>query len=241
MKAILTFHSIDDSGSVLSFPVRKFAQLITEVVESKTRICTLDQIVRPETDNAIAITFDDGMESVFKNALPVLKAAGVPAHLYLTTACVGGNNRWPTQPSAAPEFEMMNQAQLEHCVESGMLIENHTATHPDMRALSSGEVRDECLQADRWIDAAFGRKPKHFAYPYGYYNAEVAAFVGSHYETAVTTKLKMLSSQDSMAELPRLDTYYLQKRGSYRSFFSFQANTYLKLRNGLRIIRQMVS
>ena len=65
--------------------------------------------------------------------------------------------------------------------------------------------------------------------------------MGSHYETAVTTKLKMLSSQDSMAELPRLDTYYLQKRGSYRSFFSFQANTYLKLRNGLRIIRQMVS
>ena len=84
MKAILTFHSIDARGSVLSFPPATFARMIAEILDSDVNICSLDQLLSPNIDNALAITFDDGMRSVYKNALPVLKDAKVPSHLYLS-------------------------------------------------------------------------------------------------------------------------------------------------------------
>ena len=106
MKAILTFHSIDDSESVLSFSPATFERMLNDILRADIRICTLDELVRPEVDNALAITFDDGMQSVFENALPLLRDAKVPSHLYLTTGFVGRDNQWPTQPASAPFFNI---------------------------------------------------------------------------------------------------------------------------------------
>lgn len=240
MKAILTFHSIDDRGSVLSFPPATFAKMITEILDGDVTICTLDQLLSPDIDNALAITFDDGMRSVYNNALPVLKDANVPSHLYLTTGYVGGKNNWPTQPAGAPTFEMMNWQEIEACVEAGMQIENHTVSHPDLRRLAQKQIEDECEIADLSIEKQFGRRPRHFAYPYGIYDARVAEIVGQKYQTCVTTALLPLGRKRRAAELPRLDSYYLQNRRNYRHFFSPTASSYLHLRHWLRVFRSML-
>ena len=237
MKAILTFHSIDDRGSVLSFPPARFARMITEILDSDVKICTLDQLLSPTIDNALAITFDDGMRSVYSNALPVLKDTNIPSHLYLTTGHVGGKNNWPTQPAGAPAFEMMNWEEIEACVKAGMQIENHTVSHPNLCQLDHQRIEDECETADLSIEKHFGRRPRHFAYPYGLYDARVAGIVGPKYQTCVTTALLPLGRKLRAAELPRLDSYYLQTRRNYRHFFSPTASSYLRLRHWLRVFR----
>ena len=50
MKAILTFHSIDERGTVLSFPPATFARMIREILEGDVKICSLDQLLSPDTD-----------------------------------------------------------------------------------------------------------------------------------------------------------------------------------------------
>ena len=237
MKAILTFHSIDDRGSVLSFPPATFARMIAEILDGDVTICSLDQLLSPNIDNALAITFDDGMRSVYNNALPVLKDANVPSHLYLTTGYVGGKNNWPTQPAGAPTFEMMNWQEIEACVEAGMQIENHTVSHPDLCRLTQEQIEEECETADLSIEKQFGRRPRHFAYPYGNYDARIAGIVGQKYQTCVTTALLPLGRKLRAAELPRLDSYYLQNRRDYRHFFSPTASSYLRLRHWLRVFR----
>tara|TARA_R110002111_G_scaffold77918_1_gene123668 strand:- start:1332 stop:2054 length:723 start_codon:yes stop_codon:yes gene_type:complete len=240
MKAILTFHSIDERGTVLSFPPATFARMIREILEGDVKICSLDQLLSPDTDNALAITFDDGMRSVYKNALPVLKDANVPSHLYLTTGYVDGKNNWPTQPAGAPAFEMMNWQEIEACAEAGMQIENHTVSHPNLCLLDQEQIEEECESADRCIEKQLGRRPRHFAYPYGIYDARVAEVVGQKYETCTTTALLPLGRKLRAAQLPRLDSYYLQNRQTYHRFFSPTASSYLRLRHWLRLFRRML-
>lgn len=240
MKAILTFHSIDNRGTVLSFSPETFARMVSEILAGGVKICSLDQLLDPETDNALAITFDDGMRSVYENALPVLKDAKAPSHLYLTTGHVGGKNNWPTQPAGAPQFDMMTWQQLEACADAGMRIESHTASHPNLCKLEPNQIADECETANQVIEKQFGRRPEHFAYPYGLYDARVADIAGQTYRTCVTTTLLPLRSKSKLNELPRLDTYYLQNRRDYRHIFSPTARSYLMLRHGLRVFRKIL-
>src|SRR5262245_42235346 len=111
MRAILAFHSIDDSGSVLSYPPPDIARLIEALRRSELAGCEFDTPLRPETSAGVALTFDDGLRSVITAALPVVKDFAVPAHLFLTTGAGGGETHWPTQPALAPRFAMLSWAE----------------------------------------------------------------------------------------------------------------------------------
>lgn len=238
MKAIITFHSIDDSGAVLSFPPALFADMINGFLVKGISICSLDDLLLPETDNAVAITFDDGMRSVYESALPVLRAANVPSHLYLTTGYIGSDNRWPTQPQSAPVFEMMDAGQIESCVMGGMHIENHTVSHPDMTCLDEGEWGAELEFSDKKIIELTGSAPGHFAYPYGAYNKQLSALIASRYRSGVTTELKFLGRQHCVSELPRLDSYYLKNMTLCRNLFTPASSIYLSGRQFMRQLRR---
>src|SRR5689334_11658401 len=120
MRAILTFHSIDDSGSVVSYPPATFARLLDALAEARMPVCDLDTLLAPTTSRGIAITFDDGMKSLYTNALPVLRDHRVASHLFLATGAVGGNNRWAAQPEGIPEFQMLGWDELEALQRAGM-------------------------------------------------------------------------------------------------------------------------
>ena len=216
MKAIITFHSVDSSGSVLSYAPHAFADLVRTLVDSSLPVCDLDMLLDPGTPRGIALTFDDGMASVFSRALPVLAECRVPAHLFLTTASVGGDNRWAGQHQYAPAFTMLDWNQVEACYAGGLYIEGHTATHSDLRRLTDAAIEADCADADELIERRLGRKPAYFAYPYGYSNARVRKLARARYRGCVTTKLRPLSTSEDLAALPRIDAYYLRSPRVYR-------------------------
>lgn len=237
MKAIITFHSIDESGSVLSYPPGSFASLLGSLDESGLPFLSLDELLSPETERGVTISFDDGMQSVFTSALPVLRDHEAPAHLYLATAAVGGQNQWSGQPGAAPEFEMLNWDQVGHLHEAGVFIESHTHNHPDLRKLIRTELESECEHADALIEQKVGRRPRYFAYPYGYKNDEICDYVRNRYRGAVTTELGVLQGSEDTARLPRLDSYYLQNRWLQRNLGTAASGLYLSFRSLLRRLR----
>lgn len=239
MRAILTFHSIDDSGSVLSYPKSAFSQLMRSIAESGIPVLELDQLwTKP---SGVVITFDDGMQSLRSTALPVLRDLGFPAHLFLTTGAVGLTNKWGTQPADAPDMKMLSWDDIEHCVRGGIRIESHTHEHPDLRKLSDIRIEEECDSADHEIAARTGRVPRHFAYPYGYYDRRVVEIIRKRYSYAVTTRLAFIDDhvQDPVA-LPRLDTYYLKGRVIRSNPFGTGSRAYLSVRRVLREIRNII-
>ena len=237
MRAILTFHSIDDSGSVLSFPAREFARLLASFADAKLPVCDIDTLLAPATQRGVALTFDDGMKSLHTHALPVLRDHGVPSHLYLATGALGGTNRWAAQPDGIPEFEMLDWGHVEDLHRAGMQIESHTHTHPDLRTVDEATIDAECERADRLVEERLGRRPAHFAYPYGRHDARARDRVRARYRSAVTVALRELHGGEDRAALPRIDTYYLRTPWVASHLERPLPRAYLALRGVLRRLR----
>ena len=235
MRAVLTFHSVDDSGSVLSFAPRLFASLIESLAAAGTPVLSYPDLLKSE--RGVALTFDDGMASVHRHALPVLAAHHMPAHLFLTTGMMGKDNHWPTQPAGAPLFDMLSWNQVEACAAKGMHIEAHTESHPDLRALSDSEVVDQCRRADATILQRIGTTPRLFAYPYGRSDERVRRVAAGLYEACFSTRLAYLPSAPAAADVPRLDSWFLRDPRLHGRLFSPSTRAYIGLRAGIRAVR----
>ncbi|MGD2112835.1 MAG: polysaccharide deacetylase family protein [Gammaproteobacteria bacterium] len=237
MYAILTFHSIDDQGSVISYRPRHFALLLEMLARRKIPVLDLDTLLAPETRRGVALTFDDGMRSVYRAALPVLRDHAVPAHLFLATGAVDSATPWPPEAVDGHTFDMLNWDEIGALHGAGVAIECHTRTHPDMRTLTGMQMQDECEQADALIGERLGRRPQYFAYPYGYHNRQVRDFARPRYRGCVTTELRPLGTTPDSAALPRLDTFYLQSERLIRAIGSLRLKGYLATRNILRNVK----
>jgi peptidoglycan/xylan/chitin deacetylase (PgdA/CDA1 family) len=237
VKAIVTFHSIDPSGSVMSYPPDLFAALLGALRESGLPVVGLQELLQPHIERAIAITFDDGIRSVYTHALPVLRDFGAPAHLFLTTGPIGSGKLWPDEDGNGLSFEMLSWEEIEKLHAAGVSIEGHTNSHPDMRTLSKTQMADECEHADRRIEERLGRQPNFFAYPFGYHNAATRDYARSRYTASVTTELGALCATHDTAAVPRLDSYYLQSRWLMLNFQSMPGRAYFRCRSMLRNLR----
>lgn len=237
VRAILTFHSIDDSGSVLSFPAAKLEALLACLERASMPVMDLDALLAPGTRRGVALTFDDGMRSVHANALPVLRDHAVASHLFLATGAVGRDNRWPGQPEWSPSFEMLGWDEIEALHAAGMRFESHTHAHPDLRALDEAAMALECDRADEAIERRLGRRPAYFAYPYGRFDDRARAFARRRYRASVTTVLRELEGGEDPAALPRIDTYYLRPSWMHRRLDSPLPRAWLAFRGVLRRLR----
>jgi peptidoglycan/xylan/chitin deacetylase (PgdA/CDA1 family) len=237
LRTILTFHSIDESDSVLSYSAKTFAKLLDALERCDIAIVDLDTLLRTESGRAVTLTFDDGIRNVFTEALPILRDHSAPAHLFLTTGFVGGTNRWPSQPRSAPLFEMLRWSEVEALQAAGVRIEAHTVNHPDLRTLSDGELQSECEIADEAILAKLGNRARYFAYPYGYSDERVRAFMRSRYKGSLAGGDRALRGKEDSAALPRLNSYYLRPEWTFRDLRSLRARAYLELRGAIRRLR----
>jgi peptidoglycan/xylan/chitin deacetylase (PgdA/CDA1 family) len=228
-RAVLTFHSIDDSGSVVSYPIKAFRQLIDGLAAAAVPVVTFQQLLQVE--HGVTITFDDGMQSVHRHALPVLRANGFPAHLFLTTGAIGNGSLWS---AGSHQFEMLTWDEIGECANGGVTIECHTATHPDLRQLQPDEVAAECRRADDEIERHLRRRPALLAYPYGYHNPAVVRSVSGMYEACFTTRLAYFDNASARGTIPRLDAYYLQPAILRDNPLSTVSRTYLGLRSMVR-------
>lgn len=236
MRAVITFHSISDARDVLSFPPEHFDALLDDLSSAGVPLKSLDDLI--DSDNGVAITFDDGMSSVAKYALPILRRYDAPAHIFLTTGYVGKRNDWPTQPKSARTQEMLNWRDIDVCIASGVRIECHTENHPDLRSLSIEQVGDELETANETVLKHCGRQPKYFAYPYGFTNRAVSDLCRSRFSASFSTRLGFLKVGQDKALLPRLDSYYLRERpGNTLPLYTRAGQLYLNTRSLIRSIR----
>jgi peptidoglycan/xylan/chitin deacetylase (PgdA/CDA1 family) len=237
MKAILTFHSLDRRPGPLSYPPEDFARLLERFAARGLPVLPLDALLNPATRRGVALTFDDGMASLHGAALPVLREHRVPAHLFLAVGAVGGDNRWPGQPAGAAAYPMLDWDGIEALAAAGVSVEAHTVSHPDLRRLPDAAILDELERGDAEIARRIGRAPRHFAYPYGFFDARVEALAAARYASALTTRLARLGPRDRRAALPRIDSHYLRAGFVRDDLASTGARAYLGLRAVLRSVR----
>ena len=106
----------------------------------------------------IVITFDDGFESVYTVAFPIMQQYGIKGTAYINPAWVG-----------SPGYMTLQQLTALH--NAGWTIANHSWDHPALPQLNEAEMIDEIQTAINWLNNnGFQDGAYHFAYPFGQYN-----------------------------------------------------------------------
>jgi len=243
---ILTYHSLDDSGSVLSVSPAVFAQQMRFLRASGVRVISLEEAVaglgngRSPVASAV-LTFDDGFASVYRHALPVLQRHGFTATVFLVSDYCGKSNGWPGQPPGILSAPLLTWSQIEEMRDAGIRFGSHTRTHPDLTRLSRREAEEEIVSSKRAIEDRLGETVSAFAYPYGAYDDGMKRLAGDHFEVACSTVLGFAGPRSDALALERLDVYYLRRLALFRRLFSPAGLIYLGLRRLLRAGRPRYS
>jgi peptidoglycan/xylan/chitin deacetylase (PgdA/CDA1 family) len=240
MRAILTYHSVDDTGSVISIDERAFRRHVEWLVASRIPVVPLARLADvPASDDAIAITFDDGLESFGAIAAPLLLAHSLPVTLFVVTDAVGTNNVWPAGGDAGiPVARVLDWDELGRLAESGVTIGAHTCTHPRLEQLAGDRVEREILGSKTRLERELGVRADTFAYPYGSLHPAARDVVAREFRCGVTTRFSDLSPSDDVALLPRLDSYYFRAAGTLESWGTRRFRMRMGLLAGARTLRR---
>jgi peptidoglycan/xylan/chitin deacetylase (PgdA/CDA1 family) len=212
MRAILTFHSIDASESVISVTPEAFRTHVDWLASGRVRVVPLRELVTlPDDADAVALTFDDGFANFATDAAPLLFERGLPATLFVVSDCVGATNEWRGKHRRGiPALPLLDWDDLGRLAERGVEIGAHTRRHPHLTRVRGAALDDEVAGCAHRIAERIGVRPTSFAYPYGSVDAPAADVVRKTFELACTTELRQLAPTDDRALLPRLDMFYFR-------------------------------
>ena len=181
---ILIYHQVGtDLGREMEVTRDDFISQL-DWIRARGEVVSLDSALesshRPGADRLFVLTFDDGYRDLYEVAWPHLQERQLPFVLYLTTEHVESQ-----QPLSHELALPLAWGQIEEMLASGLMtLASHTHTHPDLRLLDAGAIERELEACDRLIEARTSIRPRHFAYPWGYWSATADAVTRQRYVTA---------------------------------------------------------
>lgn len=244
MRAVLTYHSIDGSGSPISVSPDAFERHLAWFTSGRVVVESLAALARagdPDTDGAhrVAITFDDGFTSFASFAWPRLHAAGLPATVFLVSRHLGATNLWGgRRVSGIPELSVMSWDDAGRCAEEGAEIGAHSRTHPHLPLVPPAAALEEMAGGRQDLGDRLGVRVSAFAYPYGDVSPAVADTARSIFDIACTTEYRALSGAEPRHLLPRLDMFYFQAPDALRDWGGAAFRRRIAVRRTLRAVRR---
>jgi len=164
---VLTYHAIT-SNQRLNF-VRQMDMLKKyHLIFSDTRIDL------NAGRHYVAVTFDDGFESVVENALPELVKRGIPATLFIPSGHLGQRPGWITNLNNTNFNEsVMSPGRLQSIQSDLLKIGSHSVTHRSLTQLQEQETMKELVDSKMKLETLLHDKITSFSFPYGAYNTTV--------------------------------------------------------------------
>ncbi len=242
MRAILTYHSIDDSHSVISIDERTFRQHADWLAGGAVRVVSVDELLGLDDEDAVALTFDDAFTNFAEVAWPILRERGLPVTLFVVSGRAGRDNAWGGRPpSGIPQLPLLGWRALGRLRDEGVEIGSHGATHAPLDSLDPEGLESEIAGSASAIERELGAAPGGFAYPYGRVGQEAERLVAESYDWACTTELAPLGSGEPPHRLPRLDAYYLRRPGRLAEWGTPRFRAWLAVRRAARRARTLLA
>jgi len=240
---ILTYHSLDASGSVISVTPAEFAAHLGCIAGNGRRGMSLREAVAHRDihgswpADGVVLTFDDGYANCHEIALPALQRFGFTATVLVVTAHVDGRNDWAPPPPGFGTHPMLAWQQIHELVASGIEIGSHTRSHPDLRTLTAVEAAVELTRSRHELEDRLGVLVESFAYPFGH--RAWPDLVAREFHSACTTELRQATTEPTH-DLPRIDMYYVRAAPRLAQLLSGRLNRWLMLRRWARALRAAV-
>lgn len=130
----------------------------------------------------VSITFDDGWQSAYTDARPLLEKYGFDATFYIN-------------PSSIETSNFMTAAELHALADAGNEIAAHGYSHDDMTAIDDKELNHQLREGRDYLRRA-GFTVTDFATPYGNSDAEVQWYARNDFKTMRGTETGLNTRQN---------------------------------------------
>lgn len=178
---ILVYHKVDprfDYG-ITRLPPDRFARHLDWLLEQGYATIHLADVLahvrahRPLPARTIVLAFDDGFESIYQYAYPLLRARGMTATIFLVAGYIGRENGWDVHIGGR-RFRHLDWEQVRMLRDAGFEMGSHTLYHPDLTRLSAAQVRHELEGSRAMLQQALGIPIDALSCPFGRYSDRVA-------------------------------------------------------------------
>jgi peptidoglycan/xylan/chitin deacetylase (PgdA/CDA1 family) len=171
-RVILYYHSVKSQYR------RQFEKQMAYLAEycRVVKVSEIKTAAANGSDTVAAITFDDAFESVFKNAVPILKAFKLPAAIFVPTSNLGRLPRWSLSDMHEEGHEsVMSVEQIAELARDGFEIFSHTVSHPRLTLADEKTLHSELTQSKKDLEAIIGKDVTAVSFPHGDHNLHVCA------------------------------------------------------------------
>lgn len=174
--SILAYHKVDPrfEWGVTRVTPPQFARQVLLARDRGFTFLTISEYFSSDLKNKVAITFDDGYESIYYHAFPILQRFHATATVFVIPAFVGQFNTWDANLGGL-YFKHMNWQQLQALSDAGWEIASHGMTHQDLTRLQPEEAIYELTESRRLLERQIG-ETKYVAFPFGKVNARIGQF-----------------------------------------------------------------
>ena len=160
-----------------------------------------------KTQRKILLTIDDGFESFYKNAWPILKKKKIPFILFVSTREVGGYNYM--------SWNQIREIAKEDFVEIG----NHSHTHEYLVDENKNIIVNDIKKSMSIFKKELGENSEFFSYPFGEYSLEFKDIIKSlKFKYAFGQHSGVMDETKDFYELPRFPIN--EKYGEIKRFNS---------------------
>ncbi len=244
---IITYHSVDGSGSVVSTSPALFQRQMKYLSDAGYTSLPLRELVSllKEGSNLpnkpVVLTFDDGFKNFYSHAFPVLSEYNFCATVFLVTDFCGGHNDWNGNPPELPRSELLSWSEIKVLNDAGIEFGSHTKTHPDLTKLSRVEAEAEITASKAAIEDALGKEAVTFAYPFGRHNRAIRDIASANFNASCSVALGKMTEHSDFSSLERIDAYYLGNQRLFEMLPSKTFDRYMSVRHFLRSAKSFVN
>ncbi len=197
---VLMYHRFgEDEYPSTNTTLEQFEAHIAELTSGPYTVLPLEEVVsalrqgQPLPDRAVAITVDDAYLSVYNEAWPRLRDAGLPFTVFVST---GDVDRGP------PLY--MNWNHIRAMIAAGVTIGAHSESHGHYPTMDMAAIATDLDRSEAAFRREIGQNPALFAYPFGETSTNIRDLVGSRgYLAAFGQHSGVASRWDDLFYLPR--------------------------------------
>lgn len=189
----------ENNKSENSVKLAEFDAHLKELTSGKYRVMALPDILAAirkgeKLDNrTVAITIDDSFRSVYDNAWPRLKKAGLPFTLFVST-----------DPADLGRKGYMSWSEIRELRDAGVTIGSLTAGFTPVSEVTIEEFRADMQRAMASFDRELGARPTLFSWPRGEMSGEAARMLsGLGFEAAFGYHSGPIHPMAEMMMMPR--------------------------------------
>lgn len=206
-RLVLIYHAV--GSGALALPTHRFREQVSWLAQN-ARVIAIDELLKcgDAVGLQVALTFDDGYASLFRNVAPILQTEGMVATVYPNTSCLGDIQRVASDESKGhyPSEEFLVWNEVKALRDVGWTIGSHGVDHVDLTSLPVREIHRQVTDSKQAIAKRLGVDCEHFAYTWGRHNEQVrAVVVDAGYRSAVAGTHGAVRCESDRYALPRID------------------------------------